>query len=175
MGAVGNGLDSALTDAAAALWRAYVAHLPADHPHRTARVTAFSFGDSPALADELAALVVTGQKRATASLPVQFESEGAALPAAGDVSIVTRVNGTPVAIIETTDIKLVPFGQVDAEFAATEGEGDGSLAYWRDTHTDFFRRVVARLGGRHDEATLVVCERFRLLCGDDGRPIDGDR
>lgn len=174
MGAVGNDLDAPLTDAAAALWRAYVAHLPAGHPHRTARVTAFSFGDSAALADELAALVVAGQKRATASLPAQFESEGAPLPAAGDVSIVTRGDGTPVAIIETTDISLMPFGQVDAEFAATEGEGDGSLAYWRDAHTDFFGRVVARAGGRLDDATLVVCERFRLLCRDDGRPIDGD-
>jgi uncharacterized protein YhfF len=175
VGAVGNDLDAPLTDAAAALWHAYLAHLRADHPHRTARVTAFSFGDSAALADELAALVVSGQKRATASLPVQFESEGVAPPASGDVSIVTRGDGTPVAIIGTTDVRLVPFGQVDAEFAATEGEGDGSLAYWRDAHTEFFGRVVARLGGRLDDATLVVCERFRLLCRDDGRPIDGDR
>ena len=175
MGAVGNDLDAPLTDVAAALWRAYVAHLPAGHPHRTARVTAFSFGDSVALADELAALVVAGQKRATASLPVQFESEGVAPPAPGDVSIVTRGDGTPVAIIETTDIRLVPFGHVDAEFAATEGEGDGSLAYWRHAHTNFFGRVVARLGGRLDDTTLVVCERFRLLCRDDGRPIAGDR
>jgi len=118
---VGNDLDAPLSDAAAALWRAYVAQLPADHPHRVARVTAFSFGDSVALADELATLVVAGGKRATASLPIQFESEGVAPPAAGDVSIVMRGDGTPVGIIETTDIRLVPFGEVDAEFAATEG------------------------------------------------------
>src|SRR5262249_18309017 len=111
---MGNDLDAPLTDAAAALWRAYIAHLPADHPHPTARVTAFAFGDSAALADELAALVVAGKKRATASLPVQFESEGVAPPAAGEVSIVLRGDGTPVAIIETTDIRLVPFGEVDA-------------------------------------------------------------
>ncbi|PYM31010.1 MAG: ASCH domain-containing protein, partial [Candidatus Rokuibacteriota bacterium] len=35
-------------------------------------MTAFAFGDSPALAKELAALVLAGHKRATASLPVQF-------------------------------------------------------------------------------------------------------
>jgi uncharacterized protein YhfF len=170
---VGNDLDAPLSDAAAALWRAYVAHLPADHRHRAARVTAFSFGDSAALADELATLVVAGKKRATASLPIQFESEGVARPAAGDVSIVMRGDRTPVGIIETTDIRLTPFGEVDAEFAATEGEGDGSLAYWREAHTNFFGRVVARLGGRLDDASVVVCERFRLLCRSDGRPIDG--
>jgi uncharacterized protein YhfF len=172
---VGNDLDAPLTDAAAALWRAYIAHLPADHPHRAARLTAFSFGDSTALADELAALVVAGRKRATASLPAQFESEGAAIPAVGDVSIVTRGDGTPVGVIETTDVRLVPFGDVDAEFAATEGEGDGSLAYWRRAHTEFFGRVVARLGGRLEDASLVVCERFRLACRADGRPIGDDR
>jgi len=175
VGAVGNDLDAPLSDAAASLWRAYAAHLPADHPHRAVRVTAFSFGDSAALADELAALVVAGTKRATASLPIQFESEGVAPPAAGDVSIVMRGDGTPVGIIETTDVRLVPFGEVDAGFAATEGEGDGSLAYWREAHTDFFGRVVARLGGRLDDASVVLCERFRLLCRADGRPIDGDR
>ena len=172
MGSVGNDLDAPLTDTAAALWRAYVANLPADHPHRTARVMAFSFGDSAALADELATLVVAGKKRATASLPVQFESEGAALPAAGDVSIVTRGDGTPVGIIETTDVRLVPFDDVDSEFAAAEGEGDGSLGHWRRAHTAFFGRVVDRLGGRLDDASVVVCERFRLLCRADGRPID---
>jgi uncharacterized protein YhfF len=175
VGAVGNDLDAPLSDAAASLWRAYAAHLPADHPHRAARVTAFSFGDSAALADDLAALVVAGTKRATASLPIQLESEGVAPPAAGDVSIVMRGDGTPVGIIETTDVRLVPFGEVDAGFAATEGEGDGSLAYWREAHTDFFGRVVARLGGRLDDASVVLCERFRLLCRADGRPIDGDR
>jgi uncharacterized protein YhfF len=86
-----------------------------------------------------------------------------------------RGDGTPVGIIETTDVRLVPFGEVDAGFAATEGEGDGSLAYWREAHTDFFGRVVARLGGRLDDASVVLCERFRLLCRADGRPIDGDR
>jgi uncharacterized protein YhfF len=172
---VGDDLDTALTDAGAALWRAYLAHLPSDHPHRATRVTAFSFADSPGLADELAALVVSGRKRATASLPIQFEAEGAALPVAGDVSIVTRADGTPLAIIETTDVRLVPFGDVDAEFAAAEGEGDGSLAYWRRAHTAFFGRVLARLDGRLDDRSLVVCERFRLLCRDDGRPIPDDR
>ncbi|PYM24010.1 MAG: hypothetical protein DMD80_24710, partial [Candidatus Rokuibacteriota bacterium] len=102
-------------------------------------------------------------KRATASLPVQFEADGAPLPEAGDVSIVTLGDGTPVAIIETTEVRLVPFGAVDAAFAAAEGEGDRSLVWWRAAHTAFFGRVLARLGGRLDATSIVVCERFRLL------------
>ena len=166
---MGGDLDTALTEAAAAFLKSYVTRLPADHPHREAPVMPFAFGDSPALAKELAALVLAGQKRATASLPIQFEAEGARLPEPGDVSIVTLGDGTPVAIIETTDVRLVPFGAVDAAFAAEEGEGDLSLAWWRATHTKFFGRVVARLGGRLDDTSVVVCERFRLVYAGDGR------
>ena len=161
---MGGDLEAPLTEAAAAFSRSYLTRLPADHPHHRARVTAFAFGDSPALAKELAALVLVGHKRATASLPVQFEADGAPLPEAGDVSIVTVGDGTPVAIIETTQVRLVPFGAVDAAFAAAEGEGDRSLVWWRAAHTAFFGRVLARLGGRLDATSIVVCERFRLLC-----------
>src|SRR5439155_1140188 len=125
---------AAYSETAAAFLRSYLTRLPADHPHHRARVTAFAFGDSPALAKELAALVLAGHKRATASLPVQFEADGAPLPEAGDVSIVTLGDGTPVAIIETTEVRLLPFGAVDAAFAAAEGEGDRSLVWWRAAH-----------------------------------------
>jgi len=32
----------------------------------------------------------------------------------------------------------VPFGAVDAAFAAAEGEGDRSLAWWQAAHTAYF-------------------------------------
>ena len=32
----------------------------------------------------------------------------------------------------------VPFDEVSKEHAYKEGEGDRSLAYWRDVHEDFF-------------------------------------
>jgi uncharacterized protein YhfF len=153
----------ALTPAAAAFWQAYLAGLPPEHPHRHAAVSAFAFGDSPALAEQLAALVEAGRKRATAALPIQFEAEGSPLPEPGDPSIVTLWDGTPVVIIQTTDVRLVPFGDVDADFAAAEGEGDRTLAWWRAAHQAYFGRVLARLGGRLDDTSVVVCERFEVI------------
>ena len=94
---------------------------------RRSFVSAFAFGDSAALARELAVLVRVGQKRATASLPVEFTAGGDPLPAVGDVEIVTLADGEPVCIIETTEVRLIAFGEVDAAFAAGEGEGNGSL------------------------------------------------
>ena len=65
-----------MTEAAAIFWQRYVGVLPADHPHRHAKPDAFAFGDSPTLANELAALAQAGRNCATASLPVEFTSEG---------------------------------------------------------------------------------------------------
>jgi uncharacterized protein YhfF len=151
-----------------ACWERYVATLPAAHPHRARPPDVFAFGDSPALADELAALVEAGRKRATASLPVEFSLEGLPLPAPGDVSVVTRADGTPVAIIELTEVRHVPFHAVDAAFARDEGEGDGSLAWWQAAHRRYFGRVCARVGERFDETAPVICQRFRLLGRADG-------
>jgi len=121
------------------------------------------FGDLPDLADELAALVQSGKERATASLPIEFTSSGFPLPTVGDVSIVTTADDRPVAIIELTEVRHVRFDAVDETFAAAEGEGDGSLAWWRDAHFRYFTRVCARLGGNFDDASVVICQRFRLL------------
>jgi len=154
-----------------AFWQRYVATLPTEHSHRHAHPDEFAFGDSPALANELAALVQSGRKRATASLPLEFTSLGLPLPAAGDVSIVKRADGVPVAIIELFEVRLVPFEAVDAAFAADEGEGDGTLAWWRAAHRAYFSRVSARLGGKFDGTTPVICQRFRLLWSEATEPI----
>lgn len=151
-----------MTESAAAFWQRYLATLPAEHPHRHAKPDAFAFGDSPALANELAALVQAGRKRATASLPVEFTEAGSPLPRVGDVSIVTLADGDPVAIIELVEVRHVPFQAVDAAFAAEEGEGDGSLEWWQRAHLRYFGRVCARFGSEFDETTPVICQRFRL-------------
>ena len=148
---------------AAGFWQRYLGTLPAEHPHRRARPDVFAFGDSASLADELATLVKTGRKQATASLPIEFTSEGLRLPVPGDVSIVTRADGSPVAIIESIEVRHVPFHAVDAAFAADEGEGDSTLAWWRNAHRDYFGRVSAKLGCEFDENAPVICQRFRVV------------
>ena len=150
-------------DACKAFWTAYLSQLPHEHVHRSMKPDAFAFGGGGALADELAELVLSGKKRATASLAIEFTSLNEPLPEAGSVSIVLRGDLKPVAIIERTAIKTVPFELVDEAFAATEGEGDGSLAYWRAAHMEYFTGVCERHGVQFDATTPVLCQTFRLL------------
>lgn len=149
-------------NACEAFWKEYVSQLPTDHPHRGTRPDVFAFGAGGALADELAALVLSGKKRATTSLAVEFTSVNEPLPHVGSLSIILRGDLTPVAIIERTDVRTLPFQDVDEAYAATEGEGDGSLAYWRAAHTQYFAGVCERLGGHFDHKTPVICQIFRV-------------
>ena len=54
--------------------------------------------------------------------------------------------------------------EVGAEFAAKEGEGDGSLFFWRDAHRQYFTRECDRIGRRFTEDMPVACERFEVSC-----------
>ena len=144
-------------------WQEYLAHLVSDHRHRDATPDAFAFGGAGAIADELADLVLSGTKQATTSLAVEFTSLGEALPEVGSASIILGGDLTPVAIIERIDVKTLPFDEVGEAYAAIEGEGDGSLAYWRKAHLEYFAGVCERLGAHFDERTPVICQVFRLV------------
>lgn len=124
---------------------------------------AFHFADSEALADELAALVLAGTKRATACLLWAHEAEGRPLMKVGDLSVVTSFGGEPLVVIETTAVDIVPFGDVPFDFAHAEGEGDRSLRHWREVHWSYFSRECRALGRTPGQDMPVICERFRVL------------
>jgi uncharacterized protein YhfF len=124
---------------------------------------AFFFGDSEELANELADLVLRGAKRATAGSVWSYEAEGKRLPQPGDLSIVTTWSGQPLCVIETQTVEVVRFTEVTAEFASTEGEGDGSLSFWQEAHRQYFTRECARAGREFTENMLVACECFKVV------------
>ena len=47
--------------------------------------------------------------------------------------------------------------------AATEGEGDGSLRYWREVHWAYFGRVCKRIRRVPSPRMPIVCERFEVI------------
>lgn len=143
-----------------AFWNEFVQAIGGADAHRFQE--AFAFGDSEAMATELAELVLQGRKRATAAAYWAYEAEGQRLPQAGDLNMVTDWSGQPLCVIETEWVEIAAFREVTAEFAASEGEGDGSLAYWQQAHRAFFSRECAAAGREFTEAMQVVCERFAM-------------
>ena len=144
-------------------WQAFLATLPPDAPARTATYTAEPFGDNPALADELLALVLAGAKTATCSALWEWEAEGETPTAVGAFWIVLDGRGEPRCVVETVEVTQRRFDAVDADFAYAEGEDDRSLASWRAGHERFFTRTLAAIGKYFTPEMPLVCERFRVI------------
>ncbi len=146
------------------MWSAYlVAHPEVAGEAGAAEVTAWSFGAGPEMETELAELVLAGTKRATASSLQGLLVEGEPFPKVGVYSVILDGTGTARCVIRTTALTVAPFSAVPAEFAAREGEGDGSLANWREGHRRFFGAEHESLGIPFDETIPVVCEDFEVV------------
>lgn len=146
-----------------AFFREYLATLPPEHPHHSHTFSAWGFGDSSAMADELGALVVNGTKTATSSLVWEYEFDDERLPQVGDLGVVLDGHDQPIALIETIEVRIIPFNQVEEAFAYDEGEDTRTLAQWREGHWRFFHRVCQRIGREVDETMPILCERFRVI------------
>ncbi|MCV2394038.1 ASCH domain-containing protein [Actinotalea sp. M2MS4P-6] len=124
---------------------------------------AWSFGDSPELADSLLQLVLDGVKTGTSTAAAELVASDEPEPRRGDLSIVLDGRGRPGALIRTTSVTRCRFDEVDAEHAAAEGEDDRSLTSWRAEHERYWRRVLPAIGVEFSPALELVLERFTLL------------
>ncbi len=130
-------------------------------PQQYQGLRSFAFGDGPALADELLDLVIKGVKTATCSTE---DEPNTSTP--GERWIVRDGRGEPRCVIESVEVAYRRYNEVDAAFAHEEGEGDRSLAYWREAHRRYFGRQ-----GKFSEDMMLMCERFRLVEIFEGRKV----
>jgi uncharacterized protein YhfF len=102
--------------------------------------------------------VLRGDKIATAGRAEEFAPyTDEPLPKVGDRWLLLGYDDEPVAIVETTGLRIVPAGQVDVQFARDEGEGFESVAEWRTAHERFWSEHTIT------DDTPIVCEYFRLV------------
>jgi uncharacterized protein YhfF len=102
--------------------------------------------------------VLSGEKTATAGLRTDFAPHtGEQLPSVGDRFLLLDFDDQPVAVVETTEVRVVRMADVDLQFARDEGEGFESVEAWRRAHERFWA------GRELDDDTLIVAERFRLV------------
>jgi len=146
-----------------AFWNDFLDSLSDEQSFPSEMPEAWGFGDSPEMAEELGRLVLNGIKTATCSAVWEYEAENEPFPKTGELSIVTGGQGEPLCIIETVEVTIRPYNEVDAQFAYDEGEGDRSLACWREAHYNFFSRTLPDIGRQFSETMPLVCERFRVI------------
>jgi len=122
------------------------------------------------LRDQLVAAVLTGAKTTTTGLLADYEGENEPLPAPGLRQAVIDSVGRPVAVIETTAVRVMRLAEVNLGHAQGEGEGYASVTEWRAGHEQFWHSAEVRqeLGDPDftvDDDTLVVAQEFRLIQG----------
>ena len=131
-------------------------------PKDTPCFEVFHFELTETLANELLALVLEGKKRATASSLHAFEANNEAIPAVGDLSVVTDWDGNPRCVIETTAVTILPFKEMTYEICKREGEDD-TLESWQKGHHRFYEEEGKALGYEFSPDMPVVFEDFRLV------------
>ncbi len=117
----------------------------------------FVFGDNRTLCDLLLSLVRDGRKQATCGALRDFGQDKEPMPEIGRRDIALDWEGAPALVIESTEITIRRFCDVDADFALAEGE-DETLEGWQAGHRAYFERN----GGWQSDMELV-CERFRMI------------
>lgn len=113
--------------------------------------------------NKLAGLVYKGEKKATTSAFELYELDNEPIPKVGDLSIILNQDGYAVCIIKDTCVEVKRFEEVDENFAFLEGEGDKSLTYWRDVHTEFLKSELSEVSKSFTDKTPVVCETFEVV------------
>ena len=121
------------------------------------------YGDSEELSNELLALIRSGRKRAGTGLLWAYQHDAQRIAQTGDIEIVVDHLNVPVMVTRVVRSEVIEYNQVTAEYAALEGEGDGSLAYWRKAHWNFFGRECRRIGREPTETMPVICTVFEVV------------
>lgn len=144
-------------------WQSFIRTLSQERGKLPDRYQAWGFGNTPEMADELGDLVRRGIKTATAALMWSFEEALEPYPEVGEYSVILDGQGHPICIIQSTELVVVPFDEVDEEQAYLEGEGDRSIDYWREVHWKFFSEECRKIDREPHEQMPVMCEKFRLV------------
>ncbi|WP_318312343.1 ASCH domain-containing protein [Flagellimonas crocea] len=121
------------------------------------------FCDNEKDANLCADLVCKETKRATSHSLKGLQLRNEPLPKIGDFYVVTDWQGNAKCIIRTTAVKLIPYFSIREEHARLEGEGDKSLAHWKQTHWDYYTRELSKLGAKPTESMIIVFEQFEML------------
>ena len=134
------------------MWNAY----KQINPSIGDEIDAWAFGVE---ADLLADLVLKGEKTATASAYDLYALEDEPLPQEGTLDSQDQA----ICIVEIIKVSVQPFYQVSADHAYKEGEGDKSLAYWRQVQEDFFKDCFGEAGLAFTPDSKLVLEEFRKV------------
>jgi uncharacterized protein YhfF len=94
--------------------------------------------------DQGISAILAGNKTALTGLLQILEHAGDPLPRPGERFVVVDSNGRPAVVIELTEVRVIPIGDVGDDYARAEGRGYADVAEWRAAHERLFRSAGVR-------------------------------
>jgi uncharacterized protein YhfF len=122
-----------------------------------------TFGGSPAMANIIIPLILTGQKTGTFALASEFEADPAAAPRVGEDYVVTWFEGPPALLYRVTEVEQVPFEGISHQHVQVEGPNARSVEVWRKIHWDYWGATLRRQGREPSMSMPVIFHRFEVL------------
>lgn len=144
-------------------WASFLATLSQPEYANTKFYEAFAIGYDKESADDGASLILKGEKTSTSMLLWDVEVNHQPMYEVGSLHIVKDGSDQPVAVVETTELKVLPFNEVDEQFAYDYGEWDRTLAGWRKACWGFYSQQCQDLDKEASETMPLLCERFKVV------------
>lgn len=107
-------------------------------------------------------LLLSGKKTAAFSCFESYAINMEPLPMTGEIYIATNKDVEPKAIIEVTDVSVVPFTEISWELAQRDGEAE-NIEDWRIRQREAFEEEAAICGFEFGEETKILCQLFRVV------------
>ena len=120
------------------------------------------FEDSGFTGKTQLSLVLSGAKTATFTPFDSFEINRESIPVSGEVYVVLDSEEEPVAILEVTNVTVIPFNEIPWDLAALDGENE-NLSDWQDKMREFLEDEADLCGFEVREDSKIVCEIFRVI------------
>ncbi len=120
------------------------------------------FEDSGFTGKTQLSLVLSGAKTATFTPFDSFEINRESIPVSGEVYVVLDSEEEPVAILEVTNVTVIPFNEIPWDLAARDGENE-NLSDWQDKMREFLEDEADLCGFEVREDSKIVCEIFRVI------------
>lgn len=153
-------------------WAQYLGSLPPDGRRPAGHASPAAFGITWDDARAIATLVKDGTKTASGGLVWSNEADGKPGSRPGDLWIVIASPDEPVCIIETTEVRVIPYDEVPEEYAWQGGEGDRTMADWRRMYWEYIVSECKRIGREPDRKAPLAMERFHVVYAE---PLRVDR
>jgi len=120
---------------------------------------AIEFGSPGKSRETIVNFVVHGNKRATAGMAAEYETEGEVIECVGECLAMLNNDSQHIATLQVTRVDVSRFADVPDEFALAEAEGDLNAADFRASHFDFWTRA----GETITDDTMINQIYFDLL------------